>query len=414
MPRRRARIPAEAGGMQQAHRAQREQLAAARRRLAEPLDGVLEVAGAAFGERQRRVGHAPELHPLLRTRRGDRALEVAARLLGVEALGGARAENRQRRRLVFRLAFELLVGALLERLDRLQAAALLDADLALFGCHRASFYGLPNRRARGQPAPRAGDRVVAALCRRYARRVSRSRQPDPPAQRRAARLARVLALRARVRRRSPRRPAVRGRRRRRRRLQRTQRSGTAEATPTQTTATTAIDEPNRRSQLEKNRPDRARRRRRAAVAIAFVIVRDARSVAPAGDAHAGRGRARRATPPPRCASAARKPRPRAGSASETASAQRLSGGTRTRRRAVRSAACGRAAGRGEAAAVRAATRRAGRGRRSGRARVGIQRARGQRACVAAVLFGLVRAARAHASPRRRGTGSTASAPRSGA
>ncbi len=59
MPRMRARIPAEAGGMQQAHRAQRKHLATARGRLPEPLDGVLQIAGAPFGERERSVGHPP-------------------------------------------------------------------------------------------------------------------------------------------------------------------------------------------------------------------------------------------------------------------------------------------------------------------------------------------------------------------
>ena len=162
----RARIPARGGRDEQAHRAQREHLAPAGRRLAEALDGVLEVAGAAFGQRQRGVGHAPQLHALLRARRGDRALEVAARLLGVEALGRARAEDRQRRRLVLGLGLELLVGALLERLDRLQAAALLHPDLTLFGCHRAPFYGLATAGARGRadPGARRSTRAAQAIC----------------------------------------------------------------------------------------------------------------------------------------------------------------------------------------------------------------------------------------------------------
>ena len=96
MPRTRASKPAEAGRDQQSHRAQREQLTAGRRRLAEALDRALQIAGAAFGERERGVGHPPQLHPLLRPRRGDRSLEVSASLLGVEALGSARAEDRER------------------------------------------------------------------------------------------------------------------------------------------------------------------------------------------------------------------------------------------------------------------------------------------------------------------------------
>src|SRR5205807_5456901 len=44
-------------------------------------------------------------------------------------------QDRQRGRLVFGLVFELLVGALLERLDRLDAAALFDTDLSLLGGH---------------------------------------------------------------------------------------------------------------------------------------------------------------------------------------------------------------------------------------------------------------------------------------
>src|SRR6202008_2613740 len=76
---------------------QREQLAATRRGLPEALDGVLEVSRATFRERERRVGHAPQLHALLRAGGGDGTLEIAAGLLGVEALCGTCPENRKRR-----------------------------------------------------------------------------------------------------------------------------------------------------------------------------------------------------------------------------------------------------------------------------------------------------------------------------
>ena len=152
-PRTRARMPAEAGGTSSP--------IARSANSWRPLGGawpsrstaLLEVAGAAFGERERGVGHAPDLHPLLRARGGDRALEVAARGLGVEALGRARAEDRQRGGLVLGLRLELLVRALLERLDRLEAAALLHADLALFGGHRPAILWCGERR-RGAARPR--------------------------------------------------------------------------------------------------------------------------------------------------------------------------------------------------------------------------------------------------------------------
>src|SRR5262249_9687297 len=112
---------------------------------------VLEIPRPAFGEGERRVGHALDLHPLLGTGGGDGALEVAASLLGVEPLGGARAENRHRGRLVFGLALELLVGALVERLDRLHRPALLDPDLPLLGSHAGNSRVWPT--GRGDPAP---------------------------------------------------------------------------------------------------------------------------------------------------------------------------------------------------------------------------------------------------------------------
>ena len=159
MPRTRARMPAEAGGTSSPIARSANSWRPLGGRLPEALDGVLEVAGAAFGERQRGVGHAPDLHPLLWPRGGDRALEVAARGVGVEALGGARAEDRQRGRLVFRLGLELLVGALLERLDGLERAALLHPNLALFGGHRPPFYGLGGR---GAPASAGGAPAAVA------------------------------------------------------------------------------------------------------------------------------------------------------------------------------------------------------------------------------------------------------------
>ena len=74
----RARMPAEAGERAGPSPAARTS-AAGRRRLAEALDGGLQIARAAFGERERGVGHAADLHPLLRAGGGDRALEVGAR-----------------------------------------------------------------------------------------------------------------------------------------------------------------------------------------------------------------------------------------------------------------------------------------------------------------------------------------------
>src|SRR4051794_28473282 len=118
---------------EEAHDAQQEQLAVARGCLAEALDGLLEVVGTPLGERQRGVGHAAQLHALLRARGGDGALEVPACRLGVVALRGARAEDGQGGRLELLLALELLVGARLELLHRRQRAALLDLDLPLLG-----------------------------------------------------------------------------------------------------------------------------------------------------------------------------------------------------------------------------------------------------------------------------------------
>jgi hypothetical protein len=264
------------GGDEQPHRAQREHLATARRLLAEALDGVLEVTCAAFGECERRIGHAPELHPLLWARGCEGALEVAAGLLGVEALGGARAENGQRRRLVFGLALELLIRALLERLDGLKAAALLDPDLALLGSHRPSFYGLRNLRGSASWGP---DHDRRGRARRYARRVSRRRLPS---RHRAASLCVCGLVALAVAGAAP--PAA---------MSVAPVGGNAfseltekaqqETTPTQTTAST----PATQSTSNSNSSTVIVLALGAAVilliGIAFVIVRDARKVAPAGD-----------------------------------------------------------------------------------------------------------------------------------
>jgi hypothetical protein len=67
---------------------------------------------------------------------------VTARPLGVEALSSARAKDCLCGRLVLRLAFKLLIRALLECLNSLEGTALLDPNLALLGGHRPPFYGL--------------------------------------------------------------------------------------------------------------------------------------------------------------------------------------------------------------------------------------------------------------------------------
>src|SRR5207248_3741832 len=99
----------------------------------------------------RRVRHAPELHALLGAGGGDRLLEVLPRRLRVVTVGRARPEDRPRRGAVAGLALELLVGARLELLHGGEAAALLDADLALLRRHRREVYvgGLYARPAMG-------------------------------------------------------------------------------------------------------------------------------------------------------------------------------------------------------------------------------------------------------------------------
>src|SRR5262249_47483059 len=130
-----------------------------------------EVSGAAFGQRERGVRHSPQLHSVLRAGGGDGALEVAPGLVGVEALSGTRTEYRQCGRLVFGLVLELLIGAPLERLNGLQAAALFDADLALLGGHARQFYGLGS--------PNAGVRAREQACSRPAAQALSSRRGQP-------------------------------------------------------------------------------------------------------------------------------------------------------------------------------------------------------------------------------------------
>ncbi len=327
-------------GDQQAHRAQREHLATAGRRLAEPLDGALEVAGAPFGERQRGVGHAPQLHPLLRAGGGDRPLEVAAGLLGVEALGRAGAEDRKRRGLVFGLGLELLVGALLERLDRLETAALLDPDLPLLWEPSAVILRFAGRSRGGSPgeARAVVPRSLAGPRRRYARRVFAHRRSARHACASRLLLAVVLALSlagpttsaalaAGVTTSSgPGSAAAAG-------AQKTNPEGAnggafnelsqgaqQETTPTTTATETNGTTTSHDDQLEKtvicsrSGGDRAARRDR---------LRDRARCAQDGAGRRRRRwpkRARRTTRRRRCASAAPKPRPRASSANETASA----------------------------------------------------------------------------------------------
>ena len=106
------------GRRHDAHEAEGEQLPVGGRGLAELLGRGLEIGRAALGQRQRRLGHAAQLQPLLRAGGGDRGAEVLARALRVHPLGGARAEDRLRRGAEARLGLELLVGAALELLHR--------------------------------------------------------------------------------------------------------------------------------------------------------------------------------------------------------------------------------------------------------------------------------------------------------
>ena len=126
IPRIRASMPALDGGATRPMNRSPQQLAVGGRLDAEALGGLLEVVGAALGQRQRGVGHPAQLQALLRPGGGDRALEVGPGRLGVVALGGARAEDRLGRGLELGLGLELLVGAALELLHRGELTALLD------------------------------------------------------------------------------------------------------------------------------------------------------------------------------------------------------------------------------------------------------------------------------------------------
>ena len=141
IPRIRASVPALAGGATRPMNFSPQQLAVGGRLDAEALGGLLEVVGAALGQGQRGVGHAPQLQPLLRPGSGDRPLEVRSGRLGVIALRGAGAEDRLSRRLELGLGLELLVGAALELLHRRQLTALLDSHHPLLlghGCVESS------------------------------------------------------------------------------------------------------------------------------------------------------------------------------------------------------------------------------------------------------------------------------------
>ena len=363
----RARMPARGGRHEQAHRAQREHLAAARRRLPEPLDGVLEVAGATFGERQRGVGHAPDLHPLLRPRGGDRALEVAARGLGVEALGGARAEDRERGGLVFasRPRAPRRSAARAPGSPRMRAA-LFDADLTLFGGHGGPFYGLRAARRRGRRAPAAG-------CARGPRPGGMLAACDAAATDARSQCAPARALlrcwrcwRSRSR---PRRP------RGARRAEATAATPSTNSTegqpkkPTTTTTTTTTTTSTSESNTTRTRSTMILIAIAAAVVLlAAIALRDRPRRAPRGAGGRRRPRRRRVaatTRPCGCASAARKPRRRASSASATASGDagarpcRGAAASARRVRVPRAARrCARAAARGRGRAVRAAARAA--------------------------------------------------------
>ena len=130
MPRTRSNHARAGRRRDKSHELQPEQLPAARRLNAEALSRPLEVVGAAFRERKRRIRHAPQLEALLRACGGEGALEVGPRRLGVIALGGTRTENRLRRRLEPRLRLELLVGAGLELLPRPAGCAAPSAPFA--------------------------------------------------------------------------------------------------------------------------------------------------------------------------------------------------------------------------------------------------------------------------------------------
>ena len=169
-------------------------------------------SGAALGERERRLGHAPQLQALLRAGGGDRGAEVLARALGVVALGGARAEDRLGGGAEAGLGLELLVGAGLEPLHGGHRGLLLDADLPLLGRHDVSVrprggsrWARGRGRAGSRAGPGAGVELVLAGRRDVVRRVGveqRGEQLDLPAARRRARTGRRRRRRSRARRRS--------------------------------------------------------------------------------------------------------------------------------------------------------------------------------------------------------------------
>ena len=137
MPRIRAKMPALDGGAISPMTRSPNSCLELGRLDAEALGCGLEVAGAALGQRERRVGHAAQLHALLGPGGRERLLEVLARRLGVVLLGGARAEDRLGGGAVAGLRRELLVAAGLQRLHRGELALLFDADGALLLRHVA-------------------------------------------------------------------------------------------------------------------------------------------------------------------------------------------------------------------------------------------------------------------------------------
>ena len=133
MPRRAEEPSSALGRGEQADHPQAEQLPVGGCLDAELLGRRLQVTRAAFGERQRGVGHPPQLHPLLRPRGRQGALEVDPCSLRVVALGRPRAEDRLRGGAILGLRLEFLVGARLELLHRRQLALLFDPHRALLG-----------------------------------------------------------------------------------------------------------------------------------------------------------------------------------------------------------------------------------------------------------------------------------------
>jgi hypothetical protein len=124
-------------GRYQSHEPQPQQLLVGGRLDAQPLGRLAQIVGSAFGQRQRRVGHPPQLQALLGPGGRDRPLEVRARRLGVIALGRTGAQDGLGGRLELGLGFELLVAAALHLLHRGELAALLDPHDSLLLGHRS-------------------------------------------------------------------------------------------------------------------------------------------------------------------------------------------------------------------------------------------------------------------------------------